>query len=475
MSTSPTHSGEAPRSGRQGGRQSAPRGGEVSPEDYPNTLEQLRAHLNRLGVRRGPASGGSMGVHDMQAQVAALGEALQGARGRDRAAQAERGPDHDARARLYERRIRADLADMAVYLRSGSHPPHPSPGPAGLDVASRAWLDQRFAAMRTRLEDALSHTRPPARDDICVALEEARKRLSAMERKLDDTAERQQTAQARLLGLIDQRADEVGPSRAATPDAAISRLDDRLQSLQDSFDRAMNELEAMKADTRRLATRASVTVARETARATAQHVAKAVREAAPERRFARLHESIAGCENQTRALRQETGLMQQTLDDGLEDLRGRINELTLLTRRALSPPAPEQAHANAHGDAKGWPDQAARHPASRQPGQRATAPWWETSVREAQLSSGFLGASPTTRIAFALVIALLLAAAAAMLYAQRPNHDTGAAPAASQPASPASSLTEEITGRRAITIEDSGPGSVILPGIILTHADPEPA
>lgn len=477
MSSFPTYSGEAPRSGRASARNGDAWEVQAHPDadDYPFTVQQLRTHLERLGYRARTGGVGGENVREMQARVAELRASLAQGSARDRHTheprRAANPAGHEAQTRYYERRIQAALADMAAQLRGGPQEAEHAPGsPAGLDVASRAWLDQRFAAMRGRLEGALAKTEPPAREDICAALEEARKRLSAMERKIEHAAERQHETTAKILDLISQESGSQSGS-----DPLLARLDERLQSLQDNFDRAMGELEAMKAGTQRLAIRASATIARQTARATAQHVAGAVREAAPERRFARLDESITGCMKETRMLHQKTGAMQQTLEHGLEDLRGRVNELTLITRKALATAAP--AHAGAMLDAPaaaaragGWPAPAAPQPVRRTPALPAavrTAPWWQAPAHEAEAAPSAFGGSLVSRIGFALVIVLMIAASFAMLYAQLSRKDGGLAPAPYGVA-PTSATPDRLSTRRPITIEDGGPGSVILPGIILT-------
>jgi len=457
-----------------------PWGAQARPEAdvYPYTLRELRNHLERLGYRARAGGVGGEGVRQMQARVAELRASLAQDSTRERH---RRGPwheptpaGHEAQTRQYERRIQAALADMAAQPHGGPQGAAPPPfETARLDVTSRAWLDQRFDTIRGQLEDALANAAPsPPREDICAALEEARKRLSAMERKIEDSAERQHKTTAKILGVIDtgETANE------ARSDPSLARLDERLQSLQNNFDRAMSELEAMKAGTQRLAIRASATIARQTARATAQHVAKAVREAAPERRFARLDESISGCMNETRVLNHKTGAVQQTLEDGLEDLRGRINELTLITRKALAAAAPVPAGAIAGaaagaGHSGGWsapamPSGAPRPSASPAPA-RPRAAWWEGPAREAESMRRSNGGSLVSRLGFALVIVLMIAASFAMLYAQISDKDSDLMPTPGG-ISPTSASPEHSGVRRPITVEDGGPGSVILPGIILT-------
>jgi len=458
-----------------------PWGAQARPEAdvYPYTLRELRNHLERLGYRARAGGVGGESVRQMQARVAELRASLaqDGARRRHRQETRYTGgaTDHEAQTRHYERRIQAALADMAAQPHRGPQDAAPTPyETARLDVTSRAWLDQRFDTMRDQLEQALGNAAPPPpREDICVALEEARKRLSAMERKIEDNVKHQQKTTAKILGVID--TDETANEARSEP--SLARLDDRLQSLQDNFDRAMNELEAMKAGAQRLAIRASATVARQTARATAQHVAKAVREAAPERQFARLDESINGCMNETRALGHKTGVMQQALEDGLDDLRGRINELTLITRKALATAAPIPAGAVPEGipdaartgewQAPTTPTGAPR-PTAPQAGARDASPWWEAPMREAQTARTGPSSSFVSRLGFALVIMLMIVASFAMLYAQLSDKDGRLMPAPESVA-PTWVLPDDVSStRRPITVEDGGAGTVILPGVILT-------
>ena len=267
----------------------------------------------------------------MQARVAELRDTLErNADGDPRLWSADPPDDaHVARTRYYENRIHAALADMATQLGdahwSDSAPP-------GLDVASRTWLDQRFAALRDQLEESLAQQSPP-QDRVSDALEDARARLDAMERQLDISDKRQKATNDQILRMIDARIrDAIAPDE----DHRLDTLDTRLQALQQGFDRAMGELDTMKKGTQRLAIRASVTVARHTARATAQHVARAVREVTPEQRFASLEEGLSGCMDETRIAAPRGRRDPSDLEDGLEDLRGRINELTLLPQGAFA-------------------------------------------------------------------------------------------------------------------------------------------
>ncbi len=485
MSSFPPHSGEAPRQLGADARVGDAWEASARPEAdaYPYTLRELRNHLERLGYRARTGGVGGEDVREMQARVAELRTSL----AQDSARQERRhearyqgpGADHEAQTQHYERRIQAALADMASQLRGGpQEASETSSATARLDVTTRAWLDQRFDTMRGQLEEALRNAAPPPpREDICLALEEARKRLSAMERKIEDNVRHQQKTTAKILGVIEPHEDQQS-AIATQPDPSLARLDDRLQSLQNNFDRAMNELEAMKAGAQRLAIRASATVARQTARATAQHVAKAVREAAPERRFARLDESISGCMNETRALSHKTGVMQRALEDGLDDLRGRINELTLITRKALATatPIPSGAAPQDVTDAArvgGWqvPNMPTSAPRTSAPQARArnASPWWEAPMREVQTSRTGPSSSFVSKLGFALVIVLMIAASFAMLYAQISDQDSqlvtppeGIAPTSTLP-------DDERSTRRPITVEDGGTGTVILPGVILTE------
>lgn len=472
MSTSHPHTGATPAPHAAAGR--AGQYARADAEDYPYTLKELRNHLDRLGYRARRGQFGGEDVRDMQARVAAFRDSLE-RRSRRRAHARSLGDNddvaHDARTSFYERRIQAALADMAAELRDDSWSGH---SPQGLDVASRAWLDQRFSALRGRLEDALLHTGAPRTgSDICAALEDQRRRLVAMEHKLDDSVARQNDANRHLIGLLDERKREA-QGAGNTTDPALATLDERLQHLQQGFERAMGELATMKTGTQRLAVRASATVARQTARATANHVAKAVRDAAPERRFDRLEDGLNGCMSETRTLRQETGAIQQTLEEGLEDLRGRINELTLITRKAVAPPA--EAVAGAPADAMSpVADTAAnmtRQPPRRQypgapfPPHRPDRPGGKGDNTPPRAGGGLV-----SRLGFAVVVALLVAASFAMLYAQLSG--TGwrfPAIDGSIPAPASTSSMKEPKLRPANTPEPDG--RVIMPGIILTGADP---
>jgi len=479
MSNVPPHSGQAPRFERDGARMGGARGAgaRAEAEAYPFTLQQLRNHLERLGYQARAQGVGGEVVREMQARVAELRASLaqQTARTSHRAdRRSEPGPGaHEAQTRFYERRIQAALADMAAQLREGAYRDAAAQPRPALDVTSRAWLDQRFTAMRDRLEEALAHAAPPPRDDICSALEEARKRLSAMEQKIEHSLSHQTDANARILGVI-RASDDADHATASAAEPSLAGLDERLQSLQDSFDRAMNELQTMKSGTQRLAVRASATVARQTARATAQHVAKAVREAAPERRFARLDESVTACMAETRKLNHKTGEIQQTLEDGLDDLRGRINELTLITRKALAPtPAGASAESAA---AFGYVAGTATTPGAGAQAQRSPLsggasgerpPLWQAPARDGAAARATSGGGLFSRIGFALVIVLMVAASFAMLYAQLTDENKRELPAPDSVA-PTSTLPDERSRRRPITMENGGPGSVVLPGIILS-------
>jgi hypothetical protein len=445
------------------------------------SFREIRNHLERLGRRAGSGAMGGENVRELQARVAELRASLpQDSLHHRRTHPPHRETDphnHESQTRFYEQRIQAALADMAAHLGTGSQEAgRASPALAQLDVTSRAWLDQRFDSVRGRLEDALQQTAtPPPRDDICTALEEARKRLAAMEAKIEDSAERQRKASAKILGIIGPDEDRPAAGDAGL-EPSLVRLDARLQSLQDNFDRAMHELEAMKSGTQRLAVRASATIARQTARATAQHVARAVRDAAPEQRFARLDESINGCMTETRRLNHKTGDIQQTLEDGLEDLRGRINELTLITRKVLATAAPAPAGAVANGGPGAGPTSGACTPASATPTRRPAAPqttartappWWETPMREAEAARNAFGGSFISRLGFALVIVLMIIASFAMLYAQLSDNDPSLM-TAPEGVSPTSALPDERSSRRPIEMLDGGPESIVLPGIILT-------
>jgi len=456
MSTSDPHTGSTPEAHAAAGR--AAWHARTDANDFPITLRELRNHLDRLGYRAQAGRVGGEDVRDMQARVADLRETL-AHRARSHPS---REPDHiddedehAARTRLYEQRIQAALADMATQLGDESWTDQ---APPGLDVASRAWLDQRFAALRGQLEDALTQQMPAA--NAGAALDDARERLSAMERKLSDTAERQQNANDKLLGLIDARIRE-----AIAPDdeERLEVLDNRLQELQKGFNRAMGELDSMKTGTQRLAIRASATVARQTARATAQHVARAVREAAPEHRFARLEEGLSGCMDETRTLRHEAGVIQQTLEDGLEDLRGRINELTLVTRKALTP---EPAAAGEEPRPAVWPTPSDQHrspAAAKRAGHVARPRHLEQAPPMPPARSG---RNLIPRLGLAIVVALLIAASFVMLYAQLSG--TGWRLPAVSDRQPAPTSTSKTDKKRPTPVRHEDEGHVILPGIILT-------
>ncbi len=454
MSTSHPHTGGTPGADAAGGRGAWY--ARAAAEDFPYTLRELRNHLDRLGYRAQTGKVGGEEVREMQARVAAFRDSLERrARRYSTLDPHQRGDDdHAARKRYYEQRIHAALADMASQLGDRHWADN---APPGLDVASRAWLDQRFGALRDQLDDALKRQTPSANAD--AALEDARARLVAMERTLAQTTERQQQANDKILGLVDARIRE-----AIAPDDGprLETLDRRLQSLQQGFERAMGELEAMKTGTQRLAIRASATVARQTARATAFHVAKAVREAAPERRFARLEEGLTDCMDETRTLRHEAGVIQQTLEDGLEDLRCRINELTLVTRKALTPQTAAAGEA-AYAPAAPTPRPGYGAPAHPRPVQfsrpRQTAP----NARGGPARSG---SSLISRLGLAVVVALLIVASFAMLYAQLSGHGWRL-PAITEQKAPASTSNADQRDRTT-PVRDEDDGRVILPGIILT-------
>jgi len=379
-----------------------------SSDEFPFTLRALREHLERLGYRAEAGTVGGEDVREMQARVAALRESLPHGPGQE--PPPERDDAHLARTRYYERRIQAALAGMASQLDDDSLG---NGRISGLDVTNRAWLDERFEEVRDHIEEAIGRTSSAPQDDICAELETARQRLNVMERKLDNATQRQEEVQRNILRRIDSRmsaqpADDTAPT--------LKALDQRVAALQEGFDQAMTELSSIRTGTNRLVVRASTTVARQTARATAHHVARAVREAAPEQRFARLEEGLSGCMEETRSLRQEASAMHQTLEHGIEDLRGRINEVTLICRKALAaqpqgsgdqdaPSAPVQApHATRHQAANG---RLARYEPRGQSASRCRA----------QNQPG-RGTSLISRLGFAVVIGLLIAASFAMLYAQ---------------------------------------------------------
>lgn len=456
MSTSHPHTGATPET------DAATRRGawyaQTDVADFPFTLRELRNYLDRLGYRAQTGRVGGEDVRDMQARVAAFRDSLE--RRARRGSIPEHGEgdadDHAARTRQYERRIQAALADMAAQLGDRNWSDNPQPV---LDVASRAWLDQRFAALRGQLEEAL--TQQPPSDGAHAALEEARARLHAMERKLATSVERQEHASDKVLSLIDERIRE-----AIAPDEEprLETLDHRLQSLQQGFDRAMGELDSMKKGTQRLAIRASATVARQTARATAQHVAKAVREAAPGHRFARLEEGLAGCKDETRTLRHEAGVIQETLEDGLEDLRARINELTLVTRKALAPQA-SAAGVPETAPAQPIPPADTRSAAfSPRPGHTS---WPHSQGQRSRTAPARSGSSLISRLGLAVVVALLIAASFAMLYAQL-SGSGWRVPAISDHQQPPTSTSKADKREPTTPVRNDDEGRVILPGIILT-------
>jgi len=459
MSTSHPHTGARPEPGaaaRRGWRDAS-----TDPDDFPFTLRELRNHLDRLGYRAQAGQVGGEDVRDMQARVAAFRDSLERRTRRNASPEPDgTSDDHAARKRFYERRIQAALADMAAQLGDQSWAGNQAPG---LDVASRAWLDQRFAALRGQLEDALSQQ--TWADGAHAALEDARARLTAMERKLDASAQRQAQANDQILDLVESRIRE-----AIAPDDGprLETLDRRLETLQQGFDRAMGEIDSMKTGTQRLAIRASATVARQTARATAQHVAKAVREAAPERRFARLEEGLSGCMDETRSLRHDAGAIQQTLEDGLEDLRGRINELTLLTRKAAAPQgvaATEAAGAPAPANMTRAGDRGAAT------ARHAHAAWPRDPERAGQTADARAGRSLISRLGLAVVVALFIAASFAMLYAQLSGSGWQLPAITDHKQTP--NTTSKTDKQRPTPVRDQDDGRVILPGIILTGDGPQ--
>lgn len=453
MSTSHPHTGGTP--GADAARGRGAWYARAAAEDFPYTLRELRNHLDRLGYQAQAGKVGGEDVREMQARVAAFRDSLERrARRSSTLDPHERDDDHAARTRYYEHRIQSALADMAAQLGDQSWPEN---APPGLDVTSRAWLDQRFAALRGQLEDVLTQQSPSASAN--AALEDARVRLGAMERKLADSVAHQQQANDQILRLVDARIRE-----AIAPDDGprLETLDRRLQSLQQGFERAMGELEAMKMGTQRLAIRASATVARQTARATAQHVAKAVREAAPERRFARLEEGLTDCMDETRTLRHEAGVIQQTLEDGLEDLRGRINELTLVTRKALTPQTAAAGEA-AYAPAAPTPPTAYSSPANTRPVQFSRPRQTASHARGGPARSG---SSLISRLGLAVVVVLLIVASFAMLYAQLSGHGWQLPAITEQKAPTSTSKADKREPATPVRNEDDG--RVILPGIILT-------
>lgn len=484
MSNSDPNRGERPPyeagSGPSRGRR------RVDAEDYPFTVSHLRQHLERLGFDADEAYHAGEDVRDMQRRVTELRTSLERDAGRNpRSRQRNERPGAEtdsARARQFEKRIQAALADAAAGMRDDRERPDKRyAGPAGLDVASRAWLDQRFAAMRARLEDALTRTpsKPPREEEVCAALDEARKRLSSLENRLADADERQRDVSDKIIRLIDARDGEARTDTRTPSQPVLESLDARVQSLQQGFERAMSELDAMKSGTHRLAVRASATVARQTARATAQYVSKAVREAAPQQRFDRLEEGLNGCMTEARSLRQETGIIHQTLEEGLEDLRGRINELTLITRKVLAAPAVDgpagaaSSHSSAHAEAAAG----FGSPASGQrPARRIarSAPRRQGGrVEGRDRPEPRVGDSLVTRLGFAVVVALLVAASFAMLYAQLSSAEM-APPSAKGAVEPtSSSARDNRPGRRAIHVEPAAE-TIILPGIILANTARDP-
>jgi len=442
MSTSYPHTGGKP--------------GAEAVTDYPYTVRRLRHQLDELGFRARAGRVGGEEVREMQARVAALRDSLEHGSQNPPPLLDDADDDHAARTRYYEQRIHAALADMASQLGDKHWSDN---APPGLDVASRAWLDQRFAALRDQLDDALAQRNPSA--DAQAALADTRARLNAMERTLAENAERQQQANNKILGLVDARIRE-----AIAPDdsARLETLDQRLQSLQHGFAQAMGELDAMKTGTQRLAIRASATVARQTARATAHHVAKAVREAAPQHRFARLEEGLSGCMDETRTLRQEAGVIQQTLEEGLDDLRGRINELTLVTRKALAPQpavagdiayASEWSAASADSYSLAGHARPTQRPRPRQPAQGASR------------APARAGSNLISRLGLAVVVALFLAASFAMLYAQV-SGESWRLPSIMEGREAPSSTSKSDKNVQPTPVRNEPEGRVILPGIILT-------
>lgn len=459
MSTTHPHTGATPDAGAAAGRRAWH--GATHADDFPVTVRELRNQLDRLGYRAKAGHVGGEEVRNMQARVAELRDTLErNADGDPRLWSADPPDDaHVARTRYYENRIHAALADMATQLGdahwSDSAPP-------GLDVASRTWLDQRFAALRDQLEESLAQQSPP--DRVSDALEDARARLDAMERQLDISDKRQKATNDQILRMIDARIrDAIAPDE----DHRLDTLDTRLQALQQGFDRAMGELDTMKKGTQRLAIRASVTVARHTARATAQHVARAVREVTPEQRFASLEEGLSGCMDETRMLRHEAGVIQQTVEDGLEDLRGRINELTLVTRKALSPQsAAAGAAASSSGPSAPPPGSHSAGAATRKRQTHGPRP----GSPKAPVWGAGTGASLISRLGLAVVVALLIAASFAMLYAQMSGGSWRLPVITDHREAPAS--TSKRDQRQPTPVRNESEGRVILPGIILTGDAP---
>jgi hypothetical protein len=454
MSTSHPHTGGKP--GAEAVTDRGVRYVRAAVEDYPHTVRLLRHQLDKLGYRAQAGMVGGEDVRDMQARVAAFRDSLAHGSQNPPPLDDDADDDHAARTRYYEQRIHAALADMASQLGDKHWSEN---APPGLDVASRAWLDQRFAELRDQLDDALAQRGPSA--DAEAALADTPARLRAMERTLSQNAERQQQANDKILGLVDARIRE-----AIAPDdsARLEMLDQRLQTLQHGFARAMSELDAMKTGTQRLAIRASATVARQTARATAHHVAKAVREAAPERRFTRLEEGLSGCIDETRTLRQEAGVIQQTLEDGLDDLRGRINELTLVTRKALAPQhavagdpayASECSASSADSHCLSAHQRSSHRAQPRQPAQSASRAPART------------GGNLISRLGIAVVVALLIAASFAMLYAQM-SGDSWRFPTFTEGREAPASTSKADKQPKPTPVLNGPEGRVILPGIILT-------
>jgi len=168
--------------------------------------------------------------------------------------------------------------------------------------------------------------------------------------------------------------------------------------------------------------------------------------------------------DETRTLRQEAGVIQQTLEEGLDDLRGRINELTLVTRKALAPQTAvagdtacpsEWSAASADSYSLAARPRSAYRARPRQPAQSAS--------RAPARSGGNL----ISRLGLAVVVALFLAASFAMLYAQM-SGESWRLPSIMENLEAPASTSKSDKNVQPTPVRNEPEGRVILPGIILT-------
>lgn len=311
----------------------------AGPEPSFKALEELKAHLNRLGSTGAHGEAPRQDVRQMQQRIASL------TANANTDFDSPNVPDDDPYGSGHEPwdRLEERLADLAAHLerikrreRAKRSRQQNEPILVRLDETSMAWIDQRFAGLRTRLEEALEfRNAPPIADRVST-------RIAALERRMDTVIELQERSGKELLGAVDSRlaAFSKAPSADLAP-AERGAINAKIAHLAETLGRSMHAMRAMKDDARRLAAEAGEKITEKTAELTARRVQESLREWVAEKQLSAMESNVAQCLSETKALVKRQERLEHALQQEFGGLRTRIEGLAAGLRTGKGAPVPQ--------------------------------------------------------------------------------------------------------------------------------------